>query len=193
MISSGVDPLLEKLNSTELSSADPSPALSRRTVPSPSGLDLDLSLPTALSNLIQHLISPLVKTYPPKTLAALRLRLTAALSGLYAPTWNYEHPQHGSGFRSLICTRQFGLPAVLKQAAEEVGVSMSAWIEALARTPDKEEDEPRSRGDEWEAWCDPGTVVWRYGGWEWEDLGYEPSKVVKGEFYRVSSLGQNVG
>lgn len=59
-------------------------------------------------------------------------------------------------------------------------MSTITWKEALARRSELDE-EGLARGDEWEAWCDPGIVVWRFGGWEWEDLANDPVKVVKGE------------
>jgi hypothetical protein len=150
-----------------------SPALLNRSVPSVQALELDLSLSTALANLISHLVSPLTKLYTPQSISALRLHLTSALTELYAPTWDTKHPQNGSGYRSLICNRERGLPRPLRDAANESGVNGSVWKSALARRSESDE-EGKTKGDEWEAWCDPGTVVWRYGGWEWEDMGYDP-------------------
>ena len=157
-----------------------SPALTHRSNPSLSTLDIDLTLPTAVANLIQHLVQPLTKLYSPKDISALRLRLTSSLSEVYALTWDVSHPQHGSGSRSLICNRELGLPKLLKEAASEVGIPQNVWINALARKNDLDL-EGRTKGDEWEAWCDPGTVVWRYGGWEWEDVGYDPVRLVRGK------------
>jgi hypothetical protein len=157
-----------------------SPALTHRSNPSLHTLDIDLSLPTAIANLIQHLVQPLTKLYTPKDISALRLRLTSALSEAYAPSWDPQHPQHGSGTRSLICNRQMGLPKLLREAAAEVGIPGQVWVRALARKSEMDL-EGRTKGDEWEAWCDPGTVVWRYGGWEWEDVGYEQTKLIRGE------------
>ena len=78
----------------------------------------------------------------------------------------------------MICTKLKGLPKVLSEAAKEVGVDEEVWKKALNKSP---EEDPEGRlKDEWEAWCDPGTVVWRYGGWEWEDPEFDPFKAVKG-------------
>jgi hypothetical protein len=88
----------------------------------------------------------------------------------------------GSGFRSLICTKHLGLPPVLKAAARDVGISEKVWVEGLgSRKVDVDGLVGEMIEDEWEVWCDPGTVVWRFGGWEWEDVGYEPVKIVRGE------------
>jgi len=157
-----------------------SPALLNRTVPNVQALELDLTLSTALGNLISHLVSPVSKLYSPQTISALRLHLTSALTELYAPTWDTKRAQNGSGYRSLICNRAGGLPPPLREAARNVGVDPSVWKSALARRSESDE-EGKTRGDEWEAWCDPGTVVWRYGGWEWEDIGYDPFKGPRGE------------
>jgi len=175
------DGISDKLSAVSLElSPRHSPALINRNVPSVQALELDLSLSTALGNLISHFVSPLTKLYSAQTISALRLHLTSALTELYTPTWDTKRAQHGSGYRSLICNRERGLPKALAEAAREVGINASVWKSALARRSESDE-EGKTRGDEWEAWCDPGTVVWRYGGWEWEDIGYDPFKGPRGE------------
>ncbi|KAK1922568.1 hypothetical protein DB88DRAFT_466565 [Papiliotrema laurentii] len=178
------DGLDQKLQALDLSPHN-SPALSHRTAPSIHSLDLDLTLSTAVSHLINHLLQPLNRLYPAQTISDLRLHLTNLLTELYAPTWNTAQPQLGSGFRSLICTRHLGLPRVLRQAAKEAGVDEVVWRKALGKRPE-EDPEGRYR-DEWEAWCDPGTVVWRDGGWEWEDPEFDPFKAVKGKYQIIWS------
>lgn len=44
--------------------------------------------------------------------------------------------------------------------------------------------------EEWEAWCDPGTVVWRYGPWQWEDIGYELTPIKRGGFPRILKVSR---
>ena len=38
----------------------------------------------------------------------------------------------------------------------------------------------KGRMDEWEAWCDPGSVCWRYGAWEWFDAEFDPVRSYRG-------------
>lgn len=171
------------ITSPTVSLSNPSPALTHKTVGSVSSdhnLHLDLSLSTALSNLVLKLIQPLAPHYSHQTLLSLREDLVGRLTGLFTPSWDEAHPQHGSGSRSLICTKQLGLPRPLREAAGAVGINEDLWRTSLAgrRTREGEAEEVK---EEWEAWCDPGTVVWRYGGWEWEDVGFEPVKLHKGE------------
>ncbi|ORX39115.1 hypothetical protein BD324DRAFT_311814 [Kockovaella imperatae] len=162
------------------STTDPSPALTHKSALSISNLELDLSLSSALSALIDHLLSPLNRCYTPTVLSALRLHLTSSLTELFAPSWDIAHPQYGSGFRSLICDNQHGLPKPLKESAMESGVVEHIWIRQLSKPVDKEATEAvRRRAREWEAWCDPGTVMWRYGGWEWEDSANDPVRMVR--------------
>ncbi|KAK8843351.1 hypothetical protein IAR55_007008 [Kwoniella newhampshirensis] len=173
---------------------DPSPALTHRSVNSasasngrpsesdhhPNPLEYDLSLPTAVSHLVQHLIQPLSPHYPHSTLLRLRDELRSRLIDLFQPTWEEHRPQLGSGFRSLICTKNLGLPSVLRDAAGPLEISESVWKRAIAATREREH-----KVEEWEAWCDPGQVVWRWGGWEWEDVGFEPFKVIRENFHIV--------
>ncbi|WWD21133.1 hypothetical protein CI109_105614 [Kwoniella shandongensis] len=169
---------------------DPSPALTHRSVNSNNGrssesgsgptLEYDLSLSTAVTHLVQHLIQPLSPHYPHSTLLKLRDSLRTKLVELFEPTWEEQHPQLGSGFRSLICTKYLGLPPILKDVAGEFALDEGVWKKAIAATREREH-----KVEEWEAWCDPGQVVWRWGGWEWEDVGFEPFKVIRENFHIV--------
>ncbi len=161
----------------------PSPALTHasiNSISSENALNLDLSLSTALEALIHHLVQPLAARYPHLTILDLREHLIRELTELFEPSWDEQHPQVGSGYRSLICTKDLGLPRVLREVAVNVGVDEEVWRKALSGR--------KMRGDgvdevkeEWEVWCDPGTVVWRFDGWEWEDVGFEPVRVLRGE------------
>ncbi|EIW65853.1 hypothetical protein TREMEDRAFT_70468 [Tremella mesenterica DSM 1558] len=164
-----------------------SPALTHTPIPSisSSALVLDKSLHTALSNFIHHLIKPLALHYPHQTLLSLREILTRILAERYSPTWDEAHPDFGSGFRSLICDGEHGLPPQLREAAKECGVEEKVWKKALALRLKKGKGEEELGKEDWEAWCDPGYVVWRYGGWEWEDSGYEPFRVIKEPFHVI--------
>ena len=163
------------------STSDASPALTHKSALSMSNLELDLSLSSALSALIDHLIGPLTRCYTPTILSALRLHLTAALTELFSPSWDIRHPQYGSGFRSLICDSTHGLPKPLKESAGEAGVGEDLWVQQLAKSLDEDAgDVVKRRAREWEAWCDPGTVIWRYGPWEWEEAN-DPVKAGRGE------------
>jgi hypothetical protein len=71
----------------------------------------------------------------------------------------------------------------MRKAAAEVGVKDEVWSKSLFLRRDLGEGRERVE-EEWEAWCDPGTVVWQYGGWEWEDVGFEPTKLIRGESSR---------
>ncbi|KAK4684279.1 hypothetical protein P7C73_g5907, partial [Tremellales sp. Uapishka_1] len=165
--------------SPTISLANPSPALTHASTTSistePHRLNLDLSLSTALHQLLLHLVTPLSAFYPSITLQSLRTNLYTALEAKFSETWNEAHPPYGSGCRSLICTTALGLPPVLRRAARQAGVDESVWRGALAGGERREKDE-------WEVWCDPGTVVCRMGGWEWEDIGFELGKVHKEPF-----------
>ncbi|WVQ93242.1 hypothetical protein IAU59_000307 [Kwoniella sp. CBS 9459] len=168
------------------SKPEPSPLLSDRSPLSQAGTvkpsstsataNLDLSLNTAVVHLVQHLIQPLAAHYSHSTLLSLRDELSSRLTRLFQPTWDSSKPTQGSGSRSLICSRYLGLPYVLRESAGKVGVEVGKWRKALASCKTGE------RGEEWQAWCDPGQVVWRWGGWEWEDIGFEPFKVIKEPF-----------
>lgn len=67
----------------------------------------------------------------------------------------------------------------MRCAAVTVGVEEKAWRKAIAKSGGRENRS--DKGEEWEVWCDPGQVVWRWGAWEWEDPGFEPVKTVRGE------------
>ncbi|WWC73141.1 uncharacterized protein I206_107107 [Kwoniella pini CBS 10737] len=152
--------------------------------------NLDLTLPTAISHLVQFLIQPLSTHYPHPIILSLRDQLSSRLNEIFRSIWEESKPQRGSGYRSLICTRQLGLPTALIQAAKSSGVDKEIWKRALA---DKKSGK---RGEEWQTWCDPGQVTWRWGGWEWEDIGYEPFKVIKEPFQIIwqssSSLSPSI-
>lgn len=120
----------------------------------------DLSLHTALSHLLAHLTDPLASSLPPATLTLLRSHLRSLLTLLFAPSWHPSEPSRGSAFRSLI-GRQGRLPKALRQAAANAAVDLALWERSLADACDGQ--------TEWQAWCDPGRVQWRNGGWEWED------------------------
>ena len=148
---------------------------------------IDLSLPSALSALTHHLTAPLAPHYSHGTILALRSTLTSTLTALFEPTWREEEPTYGSGSRSLICTRARGLPKPLKQAAAKNGVAEKVWRAALHKKGKEREGSTedvdrarKARMDEWEAWCDPGQVSWRYGAWEWFDSEFDPIKTYTG-------------
>lgn len=141
---------------------------------------LDTSLPTALAQLVHRLTQPLSVLVPHAPLLDLREALRQVLYDKYAPTWDEELPMRGSGYRSLICQKDLGLPAELRTVARQFNLEPSRWIRALALTKNVEGIEVVTRS-EWEAWCDPGVVAWRYGSWEWEDVGFEPTRPVRGE------------
>ncbi|WVW79292.1 hypothetical protein I302_101259 [Kwoniella bestiolae CBS 10118] len=152
--------------------------------------NLDLSLSTSISYLSQFLIQPLSSHYPHHILLSLRAELSNRLTTLFSSTWDTSRPQFGSGYRSLICSRHLGLPLSLVEAAKAVGVERGVWKRAIAGIKSGE------RGEEWQCWCDPGQVTWRWGGWEWEDVGYEPWKVIKEPFQIIwqssSSLSPSI-
>jgi hypothetical protein len=179
MTRTAVDQLNDGVQLMTLSPARPSPALKHRPTSSITHYNLDFSLSTALGHLVHQLLIGLTRIYPAQKLSDLRLRLTSALSELFAQTWDPSMPYRGSGSRSLICSRQMGLPRVLVEAAGEAGISVAVWRDALARKGD--DDERAKKTDEWEAWCDPGSVAWRYGGWDWEDPKCDIVTVAKGE------------
>lgn len=115
-----------------------------------------LLLSPALDQLVSVLLLPLLPTLPSSSSSLLRSSLTSHLSALFAPTWQPSDPTRGSAFRTLIATKG-RLPRPLREAVKETNVvSLDAWETALG-------------GQEWQAWCDPGRVSWRDGGWEWED------------------------
>jgi hypothetical protein len=110
----------------------------------------------------------------------LKQNLSDRLTAKYAATWDEKNPTHGSGTRSLICTQHTGLPVELREAAKELDIDSKMWIKALALVKVSEGKEAILK-TEWEAWCDPGSVSWRYGGWQWEDVGYDIRRSTRGE------------
>jgi hypothetical protein len=160
---------------------------------------IDLSLPSALSALTHHLTAPLAPHYSHTTILALRSTLTSNLTALFQPTWREHDPAYGSGTRSLICLRSRGLPRPLKHAAAKNGVAEKVWRAALHKKgkdgQGSAEDVDRARKarmDEWEAWCDPGQVSWRYGMWEWFDSEFDPIKTYTGMSWYHSLLLERV-
>lgn len=153
---------------------------STSTVPQPiqKATGGDTSLATALSFLIKRLTQPLSASISDDLLDELRESLRETLHQKFEPTWEEEAPQKGSGYRSLICTKHQGLPVELRQVAKRYNVSQTHWIQVLSTVKRREGVEERI--SEWEAWCDPGLVSWRYGPWEYEDIGFEPSKLFRG-------------
>lgn len=141
---------------------------------------LDTSLSTALSHLVNRLTRPLSSSIPQARLSELREALSEVLSGKYASSWDESTPARGSGYRSLICQKHNGLPAELRMIAKRFQVDGAKWIRALASTKTIDGTEVVVR-EEWEAWCDPGLVAWRYGSWEWEDVGFEPTRPSRGK------------
>ncbi|ODN74606.1 hypothetical protein L202_06962 [Cryptococcus amylolentus CBS 6039] len=142
-----------------------------------SHLPYDTSLPSALAHLVHHLVDPLARHYPQHTTQYLLEQLKRDLFRHFQPTWDEAHPQVGSGARSLICTRHLGLPMPMRAAGTRSGVEERVWRKAIAEEGGRSGDV--SMGEEWEVWCDPGQVVWRWGPWEWEDPEFEPSKIVR--------------
>jgi hypothetical protein len=70
--------------------------------------------------------------------------------------------------------------------AKEVGVDPALWKSVLARrtivTPTgSPSGQTEVVVDEWETWCDPGMVVWRYGPWEFDDGEFDPVKLPRRE------------
>jgi len=169
--------------STTIITENPPPS---ETLPS-----VDTSLKTALPHLINRLIQPLSSQLPPARLLQLQLLLTERLSAKYSATWDEKRPMNGSGSRSLICTLHTGLPVELREAAREVGIDLEMWLKALALVKVQDGKEVSVK-TEWEAWCDPGSVSWRYGGWQWEDVGYDVRRTSRGESLVSSQLDTNL-
>ncbi|KAL1407614.1 hypothetical protein Q8F55_007047 [Vanrija albida] len=160
---------------TPVSSATPGPV---------AGLQLDMSLASAVSALVHHLVQPLSAHCPHTTIMDLRKRLTATFTAAYTPTWNESNPHSGSGTRSLIADRQHGLPRLLRDAAKQCDVDTTTWQQAIAANRRKKA-EAEDNGEEWEVWCDPGMVVWRWGGWGWEEPDFDPIKRPRESFQVV--------
>ena len=141
---------------------------------------LDTSLSTALSHLVHRLTRPLSASVPDARLSEVRQAISEVLAAKYSPTWDETNPARGSGYRSLICQKNNGLPAELRAIAKQFRVDPAKWIRALASAKTIDGVTVVVR-EEWEAWCDPGLVAWRYGNWEWEDVGFEPTRPSRGE------------
>jgi hypothetical protein len=152
---------------------------------------VDTSLKTALPHLINRLIHPISSQLPPAQLLQLKLLLTERLSAKYTATWDEKRPLNGSGSRSLICTLHTGLPVELREAAKEVGIDLEMWLKALALVKVQDGKEVSVK-TEWEAWCDPGSVSWRYGGWQWEDVGFDVRRTSRGESLVSSRLDMDL-
>lgn len=108
----------------------------------------------------------------------LRSALNEALTKAYEPSWNESNPHSGSGLRSLIADQIHGLPPILKAAAKDKGIDTAVWTKAIATLRKRKDD---ADSDMWEVWCDPGMVVWRWGGWGWDDPEFDPVKTRRGE------------
>lgn len=142
-------------------------------------LQLDMTLGSAVSALVHHLATPLAPHYSHAQLMGLRSYLSAALTKTFGPTWDENVPHAGSGFRSLIADQIHGLPPILKSAASAKGIDTAVWTSAIATLRKKKVDDGES--DMWEVWCDPGMVVWRWGGWGWDEVEFDPVRGRRGE------------
>jgi hypothetical protein len=146
-----------------------------------------MSVGAAVSALVHHLVQPLAAHYTHAQLMSLRARLASLLTAKFTPSWNESTPHAGSGARSLIADRVHGLPLVLRVAAGK-DVNVKTWAKTIATTrrrkPETEDD-----GDEWEAWCDPGMVVWRWGSWGWDEVEFDPIKRPRGEYRTQTRTG----
>lgn len=162
------------------SQAQISPVLARPAVHSGTSdrhLVLDRSLKTAVGHMVDFLCQPLTPFYPQKV-AMLSDMLAGRLEALYRPSWDETEPSRGQGGRSLICDHD-GLPRVMLEVSARSKLDSHVWKDAL-RVEDKMDGGVIVK-DVWQMWCDPGCVSIRYGPWEWEDQGFEPFKVFKGE------------
>jgi hypothetical protein len=68
------------------------------------------------------------------------------------------------------------LPRALKCAAKEIQVDEKLWKRALGKRSFTASPGEVDETEEWEAWCDPGMVMWRYGPWEYDDGQFDPIK-----------------
>jgi hypothetical protein len=148
---------------------------------------IDTTLETALSHLLNRLTHPLSPILSPTKVAELKQALSDRLTAKYTHTWDEKRPLNGSGTRSLICTLHSGLPVELREVAKEVGVEQRIWLKALALVKYVDGKEVAQK-TEWETWCDPGSVSWRYGGWQWEDVGFEERRISRGKLRIICSL-----
>lgn len=144
----------------------------------PASAKIDLSLESAVSALVDRLVKPLQSFYPQSRIDGVRSHLVATLSKRYAPTWREDDPLHGTGYRSLICLPGVGLPPAMVVSARQNGVDPAVWMRSLAARL-RGENSPLQ--EEWQAWCDPGLVMWRYGGWFWNDSEFDPVKSYRGQ------------
>lgn len=175
-----VDADIPDISGLAIASRDPSTLTTDSKSNNDTNSQLDTSLSTALSHLVNRLARPLSSSVPDARLSGLRQALSEVLAAKYAPTWDETTPARGSGYRSLICQKHTGLPAELRDIAKRFQVDGAKWIRALASTKTIDGVTVVVR-EEWEAWCDPGLVAWRYGNWEWEDVGFEPTRPSRGE------------
>lgn len=159
------------------------PAADSGNNPAATGLELDMSINAAVSALVHHLVQPLAAHYPHADVMALRSDLTLSFTTIFTPTWKECTPHSGSGSRSLIADSVSGLPAVLKAAAAKHGVDPAKWNSAIAASRRKKVPGPEAA--EWEVWCDPGMVVWRWGGWGWDEPEFDPIKRPRESFQVV--------
>ncbi|GMK55837.1 hypothetical protein CspeluHIS016_0208930 [Cutaneotrichosporon spelunceum] len=169
-----MDPPVERTPPHPPTSALPAAGNTPTPAKLPAVNQLDASLKSAVSALVHHIVAPLAPHYPHSLLMDLRAYLTSALSKEFAPTWKEDIPTFGSGTRSLIADHIHGLPRVLQDAAKANGIDSATWAAAIGSLRKKKTDDGQS--DIWEAWCDPGTVFWRWGGWGWDEVEFDPVK-----------------
>lgn len=152
-------------------------------------LSIDTSLTSAISALVNHLTIPLAPHYPHSLIVLLRQSLNHVLFKAFESTWRPLDPSFGTGHRSLICSRSLGLPKLLIQSTKtlsnankgekERSIDPELWRKTLVGP--KREDQSLEVRDEWEIWCDPGSVVLRYGSWTWYDEKFDPVPPVPGK------------
>ncbi|ORY24752.1 hypothetical protein BCR39DRAFT_545770 [Naematelia encephala] len=163
-----------------------SPALTYQSAQSTSSeganLKLDLTLGAALNQLVSWLIDPLSQHYDPEVVAVLREVLFTTLEGLYHATWDEANTSAGTGSRSLICTKELGLPKVLRAAAKQAKVDEPVWRRAIGTRTDVVNDMVR---EDWQAWCDPGVVTVRFGSWDYDDQVYDPVRAFRGTILTI--------
>ncbi|BEJ15750.1 hypothetical protein CspHIS471_0503550 [Cutaneotrichosporon sp. HIS471] len=134
----------------------------------------DPTLKSAVSALAHHLVQPLAPHYPHSLLMDLRDSLASKFTKEFSPTWMDNLPPFGSGARSLISDHIHGLPRILRDTASANGIDTAIWAAAIATLRKKKMDDGQS--EFWEAWCDPGTIFWRWGGWGWDEVEFDPVK-----------------
>lgn len=145
------------------------------------GLQLDMSLEAAVAALVHYLVQPLAAHCPHAKVMELRTDLTSALEDRFRPSWKESNPHVGSGLRSLISDHRVGLPPVLKEVARKHDIDPNMWNKAIA-TLRRKKLVDLTEAEDWEVWCDPGMVVWRWGGWGWDEPEFDPIKRPRGEY-----------